>query len=132
MDQMPQPSATYKDRLTNAERLLLPTLPAGRDEYYNKIRSLMGKELNLAILDKTDVGSNLVTVQCARMMFCYGQEQTGRGIATDFLAELKMTSSIGGAMLDAIFQEKIQYEQTQNIHEYTEPPAKRSIFGRKG
>lgn len=130
MDQMPGPSG-YKDRMINAERLLIPTLPEGRDEYYNKIRSLMGKELSLAILDKTDVGSNLITVQCARMMICYGQEQTGRGVMTDLLAELKLSSSIDGTMIDAIFKEKIQYEQTQHVHEHTEQPPKRNILGRR-
>lgn len=126
--QMPQPSTK---RLTHVERFLEPTVPKGRDEWYDKIKPLMGKELSLGILDKTDVGSYLLEVQCARMFLLHGQEITGRGIMTDMIAELKLSASIGGVMLDAIFQEKIQYEQTQHIHEHQEPVAKRGIFSRK-
>ena len=129
---MPQPSIGYKERLTNVERFLGPTLPKGRDEYYNTIRPLMGKELSLGILDKTDVGSNLITVQCARMFIRYGQEITGRGIMTDLIAEMKFSGSIDGTMLDAIFKEKIQYEQTQHVHEHTEPTPRKGLFGKRG
>ena len=132
MDQMPQPSMDREKRLTHTERFLEPTVPKGRDEWYDKIKPLMGKELSLGILDKTDVGSNLITVQCARMFIRYGQEITGRGIMTDLIAEMKLSGSIDGTMLDAIFKEKIQYEQTQHVHEHTEPAPKRGVFGKRG
>lgn len=128
---MPGPSGQYKPRLSTIERFLGPTLPKGRDEWYDKIRPLMGKELSLGILDKADVGSYLLEVQCARMFLLHGQEITGRGIMTDMIAELKLSASIDGIMLDAIFREKIQYEQTQHIHEHQEQMAKRGFFGKR-
>lgn len=130
-DQMPQPSMGYKERLSTVERFLGPTLPKGRDEWYNKIRPLMGKELSLGILEKTDIGGYLLTVQCARMFLLHGQEITGRGIMTDMIAELKLSGSIDGTMVENIFREKIQYEQTQHVHEHTEPQPRKKWIGGK-
>ena len=130
---MPGPSR-YKERLSNIDRFLGvdSTLPKKRDdEWYDKIRPLMSKELSLGILDKTDIMSYLLTIQCARMFLLYGQEITGRGIMTDFIAELKLSSSIGGTMIDAIFKEKIQYEQRQDIHEHVEPAPRKKWFRRR-
>lgn len=129
-EQLPGPSGQYTKRLTHVERFLEPTVPKGRDEWYDKIKPLMGKELSLGILDKTDIGSYLLEVQCARMFLLHGQEITGRGIMTDMIAELKLSASIEGAMLDAIFQEKIQYEQTQHIHEHPEQVRKKGFLRR--
>jgi len=128
-----QPPSTRmdKERLTNIERFLSATLPKGRDEWYNKIRPLMGKELSLGILDKTDVMSYLLMVQCARMFLSHGQEITGRGIMTDMIAELKLSASIEGTMIEVVFRDKIQYEQTQHVHEHLEPAPKRSMWGGK-
>ena len=126
--QMPQPR---EKRLAPIERFLEPTVPKGRDEWYDKIRPLMGKELSLGILDKTDIGGYLLEVQCARLFLLHGQEITGRGIMTDMIAELKLSASIGGVMLDAVFQEKIQYEQTQHVHEHTDLAPKKGLLGRR-
>lgn len=131
MDERQPTRSMDPKRLTNVERFLEATLPKGRDEWYNKIRPLMGKELSLGILDKTDVGSYILEVQSARMFLLHGQEITGRGIMTDMIAELKLSASIDGIMLDAVFREKIEYEQTQHIHEHTEPTPRRSFLGKK-
>ena len=131
-NKLPQPQYMDKERLTNVERFLGPTLPKGRDDWYDKIRPLMGKELSTGILEKTDVMSYILQVQCARMFLLHGQEITGRSIMTDMIAELKLSASIDGAMLENIFREKIQYEQTQHVHEHSEPvPRKRFWGGRK-
>lgn len=132
-EQLQGPSRQYKERLSNIDRFLGvdSTLPKIRDdEWYDKIRPLMSKELSLGILDKTDIGSYLLTIQCARMFLLYGQEITGRGIMTDLIAELKLSSSIDGTMIDAIFKEKIQYEQTQNVHEHVVPAPKKKWLRR--
>ena len=129
MEQTQHPSRIDPKRLLHIERFLDATLPKGRDEWYEKIRPLMGKELSVGILEKTDVGSYLLTVQCARMFLLHGQEITGRGIMTDMIAELKLSASINGTMLENIFREKIQYEQTQHVHEHTEPPPKKKWLG---
>ena len=128
MEGMPRPNRMQKERLTNIERFLDATKPRGRDAWYDKIRPLMGKELSMGILDKTDIGSYLLEVQCARLFLLHGQEVTGRGIMTDLVAELKLSSSIDGTMLDAIFKEKIQYEQTQHVHEHTEQKVQKRWF----
>ena len=129
MEQMARQGEIDPKRLTNVERFLEATLPKGKDEWYDKIRPLMGKELSTGILEKTDVGSYLLTVQCARMFLLHGQEITGRGIMTDMISELKLSASIDGTMLENIFREKIQYEQTQHVHEHSEPPQKRGFLG---
>jgi len=118
-----------KERLSTIERFLTPTLPKGRDEWYNKIRPIQGKELSLGILDKTDILSHLKQAQAARIFYRHGQEVGARGVMSDFVAELKLSGSIDGTTLSNIFRDKIEYEQTQHVHEHIDQPKKRSFLG---
>jgi len=128
-DQGRMPIWRDKERLSTIERFLSPTVPKGRDEWYNKIRPIMGKELSLGILEKTDIYSHLKQAQTSRIFYLHGQEVIARGVMSDFIAELKLSGSIDGTTLSNIFRDKIEYEQTQHVHEHIDQPQKKKLFG---
>ena len=98
---------------------------------YNSIKPLMSKELSLGIIQREDLPSFLRTVVCARTLMKHGCLSLGRSVMTDLLAELKLTASIDGTLLDNIFHDKIQYDQTQHVYEHLEPEPRRGLFHRK-
>jgi hypothetical protein len=131
MPDIPTPQGIRKERLDQYSRFLGPTLPKGDDEWYNKIRQLMGKELSLAKLDKEDILSYLNSIQTAQVFLLHGQEVMGRRIMVDIVSELKLTGSIEGTIIENIFSNRIEYEQTQHVHEHLEPQPKKSFWRRK-
>ena len=132
-NQMPSPSDYSRNppRFSTIERFLESTKPKKADAWFDQIRPLWGKELSLGILDKTDIMSYLLTIETAMNMLSYGIEKTGRKIMVKMISELKLSGSIDGTMIENIFREKIQYEQTQHVHEHTEPQPRRGILGRR-
>jgi|GEM_PF-7046686 len=128
---MPGPIRQDQKRFTTIERFLDSTKPKKADEWFDQIRPLWGKELSLGILDKTDIMSYLLTIETAMTFLSYNIEKTGRKIMVKLIAELKLSGSIDGTMIENIFREKIQYEQTQHVHEHTEHQQRRGIFGGK-
>jgi len=131
MEGMPGSVDQSRKRLSTMERFLEVTKPKKADEWLDKIRPLCGKELSMGILDKSDIWSYVITIETAMKFLSYNVERTGRKIMVKFTSELKLSGSIDGTMIDNIFREKIQYEQTQNIHEHSQPPPKRGILGRR-
>ena len=130
MQQLPSgPIGDNKARLTDIERFLDSTKPKQADSWFDGIRPLWGKELSLGILDKNDIYSYLLTIETAMNFLSYNIERTGRKIMVKLIAELKLSGSIDGTMIENIFREKIQYEQTQNIHEHTTPQPKKRFWG---
>ena len=130
-EQMPGPSRQDEKRFSSIERFLDSTKPKHADEWFDTIRPLYGKELSMGILDKPDIMSYLLTIETAMNLLSYNIERTGRKIMVKLIAELKLSGSIEGTMIENIFREKIQYEQTQHVHEHTEPAPKRGILGRR-
>jgi len=128
---MPGPRNQGDKRLSTMERFLEATRPKKADEWLDKIRPLCGKELSLGILDKTDIWSYMLTIETAMTFLSYNIEKTGRKIMVKLISELKLSGSIDGTMIDNVFREKIQYEQTQHVHEHSEPPPRRSFFGKR-
>ena len=129
MGQMPGPSGDTKRRFSTVERFLDPTKPKQQDDWFDSIRPLWGKELSLGILDKNDIMSYLLTIETAMTFLSYNIERTGRKIMVKLIAELKLSGSIDGAMIENIFRERIQYEQTQHVHEHSDPAPRRGFFG---
>lgn len=117
-------------RFSTMERFLEATRPKQEDAWLDKIRPLCGKELSLGILEKTDIMSYLLTIETAMTFLSYNIEKTGRKMMVKLVSELKLSGSIEGTMIDAIFKEKIEYEQTQNIHEHTTPAPKKKWLRR--
>ena len=131
MDQMPGPIRQDEKRFTTIERFLDSTKPKKADDWFDQIRPLWGKELSLGILDKSDIMSYLLTIETALTFLSYNIEKTGRKIMVKLISELKLSGSIDGTMIENIFREKIQYEQTQHVHEHTEPQPRRGMLGRR-
>lgn len=131
MEHMPGPTSQGRERLTNVERFLDSTKPVKADAWFDEIRPLWGKELSMGILDKNDIWSYLLTIDVAMSLLSHNIERTGRKVMVKFISELKLSGSINGTMIDNIFREKIQYEQTQNIHEHSQQQPKRGILGRR-
>lgn len=132
MQEMPQPGNPQgkEKRYATVERFLIPTKPKKHDAWFDSIRPLWGKELSLGILDKNDIMSYLLTIDVAMNFLSYNIERTGRKIMVKLIAELKLSGSIDGTMIENIFREKIQYEQTQHVHEHPSAQPKRGWFGR--
>ena len=125
-EQMPTFKGIDRERLDQFSQFFKPTLPRGKDPWYNKIRQIMGKELSIANLEREDMISFIKASEAAQVFLLSGQSVTGRKIMTGMQVELKLTGSIDGRILDNIFSNKMQYEQTQHVHEHIEPAPKRS------
>ena len=131
MDELPSSMKKFdKKRLDQYKNFLNPTLADNQDEYYGPIRPLIGPELSVAYLDKEDLISYVKTEYCTQEMFSSGQDDLGLLLMTTMIAELKLSMSIDGKVVDNIFSNRMEYTQTQTLHEYQHPPEKRKIFGR--
>lgn len=122
-----------KKRLDQYKSFLNPTLADNQDDFYGPIRPLIGPELSVANLEKEDILSYLLTVGCAQEMFANGQDDLGLFIMTNMTAELKLTMSRDGLVVENIFSNKMEYSQTQTLHEYQHPAERKkwSLFGGK-
>ena len=62
MADLPRPSVDkiIGDRFSDLSLLLKPTQPEGYDVFYNTRSPLLGKEVSLGSMDKTDMTANLL------------------------------------------------------------------------
>ena len=119
-------------RLDQFSRFPLPTQPKGiYDVYYEERKQMTGKELSVANLEWEHMGSFVRMLDCAEEFLLYEQEITARFILNKLIAELKLSMSKEGMFIEQLLSKKIEYAQTQNVHEYTHAPEKRGIFGGK-
>lgn len=124
-------SAIQKKRLDQYKSFLDPTLADDQIEYYGPIRPLIGPELSVANIEREDTLSFLKTEYTTQEMFANGQDDLGLLLMTTMTAELKLTMSRDGLVVDNIFSNKMEYTQTQNVHEYQHMAERkrRGIFG---
>lgn len=119
-------------RLDQFSRFLLPTQPKGIDDvYYEERKQMTGKELSVANLEWEHMGSFVRMFDCGEEFLLYEQEITARYILNKLIAELKLSMSKDGMFIEQLLSKKIEYAQTQNVHEYTHTPEKRGLFGGK-
>lgn len=120
-----------KKRLDQYKSFLNPTMADDQDDFYGPIRPLIGPELSVANLEREDILSYLLTVSCAQEMFANGQDDLGLFIMTNMTAELKLSMSRDGLVVENIFSNKMEYSQTQTLHEYQHPAEKKrkGLFG---
>ena len=118
-----------KQEIDQYRSFLKPTLADDQDDFYGPIRPIIGPELSVAYLDKEDIGSYIITITCIQELFANGLDDLGMEAMTGMTAELKLSMSIGARVLDSIFSNKIEYLQTQNVHEYSHRPEKKGLFG---
>ena len=121
-----------KKRLDQYKNFLDPTLADDQEDYYGPIRPLIGPELSVANLEREDILSYLKTEYTTQEMFANGQDDLGLLLMTTMIAELKLSMSKEGLVVENIFSNKMEYSQTQTLHEYQHLPDKKKRFlGRK-
>lgn len=119
-----------KKRLDQYKNFLQPTVADDQVEYYGPIRPLIGPELSVANIEREDTLSYLKAEYAVQEMFANGQDDLALLLMTTFTAELKLTMSCDAKVLDNIFSNKMEYSQTQNVHEYQHmPEKKKGLFG---
>lgn len=123
--------AMEKKRLDQYKSFLNPTLADDQNEYYGPIRPLIGPELSVANLEREDMLSYLKTEYAVQEMFANGQDDLGLLMMTTMTAELKLSMSRDGLVIDNIFSNKMEYTQTQNLHEYQHQPERRGLFSKR-
>jgi hypothetical protein len=125
------PRTIQKKRLDQYKSFFMPTLAEDQDEFYALLRPSLGYELSTAYIDKEDMPSYILQVRTAQEMLDNGQIGLVLYIQTTMTSELKLTDSIDGRVVDNIFSNKMEYTQTQTLHEYQHQiPRKKGFFGR--
>jgi hypothetical protein len=118
------------DKFSDLSLLLRATMPEGYDEYYNSRSPLLGKELSLGIIDKTDMLANDMLSWTILELFYEGQTDFAWDYMTWYQNDWKSSMSIDGKLLDRVTGEEIRYTQTQTLHEYEHPvERKHGLFG---
>jgi len=124
-----------KKRLDQYKSFFSPTLADNQEDFYSLLRPCLGYELSTANIDKEDMPSYILQVRTAQEMCSNGQIGLTLYIETTMTAELKLTDSVEARVIDNIFSNRMEYTQTQNVHEYTHSVPKKhgllGVFGRK-
>lgn len=111
------------------DRFLEPTIPMGNEGFNNLIKQSIGKELSLANLQREDLKSFVEAFGTAQIMLIHGQDRLARFILTISISELKLSMSIDADFSHLLLREKLEYTQTQNVHEFVHEPARKKFFG---
>jgi hypothetical protein len=133
MPSLPEPRTDFNigDRISDLSLLLRATQPEGYDEYYNTRSPLLGKELSIGVLDKTDMMANDYMCMAILELFNEGQIDFAWDFMTNYQNDWKASMSIDGKLLDRITSQEIKYSHTQTLHEYEHPSGrKRGLFSR--
>jgi len=118
-------------RIDQYKRFFTPTLADEQDDYYSQIRPLLGVELSTAFLDKEDIKSYYLTVKMVLELANNGLIELLMDTQSTMTSELKLTQSVEARVLDHIFSNRIEYSQTQTVHEHQHPVVqKRGLFSR--
>lgn len=121
-----------EDRFNNICMFLKHTEPRGYTEYYNPRMPLLGKEVSVGILDKTDMLANDMMCWAILELFYEGQIDIAWDLMTWYQNDMKATMSIDGKLLDSLTSQEYRYTQTQAVHEYQHPvEKKRWLSGNK-
>lgn len=133
---MPDPMKQFQksileDKFNSAEMLLRATEPTGYKEYYNPRSPLLGKELSLGVVEKTDMMANLEMVWTILEFWKEGQIELALDFTTAYQNDWKSTMSINAEFLRSLTTQEMKYTQTQELHEYQHPPPKKGLFGGK-
>jgi len=125
-------SAQYtRKEIDQYRSFLKPTTADEQDDFYGPIRPLMGYELSVANLDKSDGMSYRITILCIQELFANGIDDLGMEEMVLMGSELRLSMSFGAPVLNNIFSNRIEYNQKQELHEYQHPVSKPGFFSRK-
>lgn len=125
------PKLNLTDRLHNIEMLLKATQPQGYEDYYNPRLPLLGKELSIGAIDKTDMMANDVMSWTIIEFFYHAQFDFAFDLMTWYQNDWKASMSIGGELLRNITSPEYRYTQSQEVHQYEHPVEKRGLFGKR-
>ena len=122
------------DRFSDISQLLHATQPEGYEEYYNSRSPLLGKELSIGIIDKTDMLANDMMSWAILELFFEGQTDFAWDYMTWYQNDWKASMSIDGRLLDRITSEEIRYTQEQTVHEHQhlDTPKRGGLFNLGG
>ena len=123
------PRINLAERLHTIEMLLQATQPRGYQDYYNPRLPLVGKELSIGSIDKTDMLANDVMCWTILEFFYHAQFDMAFDLMTWYQNDWKASMSIGGELLRNLTSPEYRYSQTQELHEYQHRPEKKRIFG---
>lgn len=120
-------------RLDQYKIFLDPTKAKNQDDFYAPILPLIGPELSVANIEREDIMSFLRIMYCVQEMFANGQDDLALMMETTLTGELKLTMSKEGMVIGNIFSNKLEYSQTQTVHEHVHPAErqKQGFFSRK-
>jgi len=129
MPEQKLPPLNLAERLHNIEMLLKATQPKGYTEYYNPRLPLVGKELSIGAIDKTDMLANDIMCWTILEFFYHAQFDMAFDLMTWYQNDWKASMSIGGELLRNLTSPEYRYSQTQTLHEYQHQPERKGIFG---
>ena len=131
MPEQRMPTINLTERLHNIEMLLKATQPQGYLDYYNPRLPLLGKELSIGAIDKTDLLANDIMCWTILEFFFHVQFDAAFDLMTWYQNDWKASMSIGGELLRNLTSPEYRYTQTQELHEYQHPAEKRGLLRRK-
>jgi len=120
-----------KQSIDQYSRFLEPTIPRGQQDYYNERKPLISKELSVGNIERQDMPSHLDTEDAILEFLEEGQIGLARFMMTRFQSELKLSMSFQARFMEQITTSKFEYTQKQDIHEHTDAPVRRGLFGGK-
>lgn len=128
---MPQAVAT-KRSIDQYTQFFEPTIPKEQRRYFERVKPLISKENSVANIERTDMISYLVNTEAALECMAEGQIGLGRFLMTMHLADLKLTMSFDGKVIESIVSNKFEYTQRQDVHEHVDYPKRKGFFGGRG
>ena len=130
-EEIPHTKIDLSERFNSIEMLLKATQPTGYQDYYNPRSPLLGKELSIGVIDKTDMMANDVMCWAILEFFYAAQFDVAFDFMTWYQNDWKASMSVDGELLRNLTSQEMRYTQTQTLHEYQHPPEKRGLFSRK-
>jgi len=112
-------------------KFLEPTMPKGQEEYYNSRKPLIGKELSVGNIERSDMIGNFDMEDAIMDFMEEGQIGLARFLMTRFQSEFKMSMSFDGRFMDQVTTSKFEYTQKQDITEHINHPKKAGLLGGK-
>ena len=130
MNERPLPNRNINRKFSDVTLLLEATKPEGYEEYYNARAPLLGRELSIGIIDKTDMLANDMASWCILELFYEGQTDFAWDYMTWYQNDWKASMSIDGTLIDKLTSDEIRYTQTQHLHEHQDQVKKGFLGGK--
>lgn len=121
LDDLKEGRVAIKQNIDQYSRFLKATIPEGQLSYYNPFMPLVGKELSVGNIERTDMLGHLPMAKCIIKLLYWGQIAQSRNMMILFQSEFKMTMSFDARFLDTINKQQFEYSQEQHVYEHQLP-----------